>query len=197
MSKMDEMVAVFPASILVNYTRSGYYKFHSRLLATVLKNICFQRRGDMENDESWRQLIPYIYLYNREGAMLTYRRTPASGEGRLHAKVSVGFGGHITKEDATDDPSQLLHSAGMRELFEELSFNTSIVGQLVPAGFIIGHETPVDRVHFGVAMALQYKGTIKANDAECELLGWKKRAELLREPNLESWSIRLLQESGK
>ena len=197
MSKMDELVVVFPASLLSQYTKSGYYKFHTRMLDAILKNISFQRRGDIEEDVSWRQLIPYVYIYNKEGALLTYRRSSSSTEDRLHAKISVGFGGHITQDDLTDDKSQLLQTAGYRELLEELSFSPSFTKQLVPAGFIVGHETLVDKVHFGVALALSYTGRVTAHDSECEVLGWRKRGELSRESHLESWSKKVIVEFGK
>jgi predicted NUDIX family phosphoesterase len=197
MSKMDEMVAVFPASLLANYTKSGYYKFHTRMIDAVLKHITFQRRGNIEEDVSWRQLIPYVYIYNKEGALLAYRRTAAGMEHRLHAKVSVGFGGHINKEDASDDPDLLLQNAGYRELLEELSFSPTLTRQLVPAGFIVGHESLVDKVHFGVALALSYTGTVTAHDSECEILGWRRRVDLLHEPHLENWSKKLLTEFGR
>lgn len=194
---MDEMVAVFPSSLLVHFTKSACYRFNSNFLDIISSRVLFKRRGDVEADEAWRQLIPYVYLFNTNGTLLAYRRTKSGGEGRLHAQVSVGFGGHINEDDSTGDPKQLIQTAGMRELLEELNFGGCLVRPLIPSGFLIAHDTPVDRVHFGVAFALQYSGVVKANDDECEIIGWKTRNELLHDYNLESWSLRLLQQGVK
>lgn len=192
-SIMDESIAVFPASLLSNYQKSGFYKFHSRLLDSILKHTIFQRRGDMEINEAWRQLIPYVYVYDGKQNFLAYRRSLFSGERRLHAKTSIGFGGHITEADQTGDLSQLLTVAGLREVCEELVFKQKVLGQLVPSGFVVSHDTPVDRVHFGVALALKYCGDVAARDLECEILGWKSRKELLRDGLLENWSQHIVQ----
>lgn len=198
MSKMDEMVAVFPSSLLVHFSKSACYRYSEGFLNTILSRVSFKRRGDVETDEEWRQLIPYVYLFNTEGLFLAYRRTPAGGEDRLHAQVSVGFGGHINEDDVTGDIRQLLQTAGMRELCEELNFGGKFIRPLIPSGFLIGYDTAVDRVHFGVSLALHYTwNEVKANDAECEIIGWRSQSELLRNPNLESWSLRLLLQDVK
>lgn len=65
-----------------------------RVLKEYAKYHTFKRRGDMEEDPSYKQLIPYVVL-RQDGKVLTYRRLAGGGETRLHCQRSLGFGGHM------------------------------------------------------------------------------------------------------
>ena len=68
------------------------------------------------------------------------------GEERLHAKKSVGVGGHVS---VTDEGVEETYTQGMlRELAEEVSIGTSY--QMEIAGFINDDSNDVGKVHFGV-----------------------------------------------
>ncbi len=57
------------------------------------------RRMELETDQTFRQLLPYVVLSrkNRQGEeiFLTYQRTKGVGEDRLLGKCSIGVGGHV------------------------------------------------------------------------------------------------------
>lgn len=76
---------------------------HGILRAYGLGNL-FLRRGHAETNESYRQLIPYVLLYDADGRLLRWRRTSGAeggGEPRLHGKRFVGVGGHLNAGDRT------------------------------------------------------------------------------------------------
>ncbi len=58
----------------------------------------------MEDDPSFKQLIPYVLFRwtDADGTvhLFEYLRGSGQGERRLHAKRSVGVGGHISSLDA-------------------------------------------------------------------------------------------------
>jgi predicted NUDIX family phosphoesterase len=81
--------------------------------------------------------------------LFDYLRGSGQGERRLHAKRSVGVGGHISSVDAAVGASNQAYREGMRrELDEEVVIDTPYSEQVV--GLINDDETPVGQVHLGV-----------------------------------------------
>ena len=72
---------------------------------------------DAENNKEVQQIIPYILIKNQFGEFYVAKRLSNSTEDRLHNQISLGFGGHINKEDGYKEP---LFKCAFRELFEEL-----------------------------------------------------------------------------
>ena len=103
----------------------------------------------MEQDPSFKQLIPYvIFRYQHDGQTQLFRYTRGSGQGetRLHSKKSVGIGGHIS---TLDENSDSVYNQGMRrELEEETIIETNYRESCV--GMINDDETEVGKVHLGV-----------------------------------------------
>src|SRR5690606_38878145 len=98
-----------------------------RYLVPILASdrLSYRPRAAMERDPSFKQLIPYVVMQWTDPSdglvrVFTYTRGGGSSESRLHAKRSIGVGGHISREDADgeDDP----YLTGMRrELDEEVT----------------------------------------------------------------------------
>ena len=69
----------------------------------------------MEEDPSFKQLIPYVLFRwtDADGTvhLFEYLRGSGQGERRLHAKRSVGVGGHISTIDADGRPSRTTSTA--------------------------------------------------------------------------------------
>jgi len=117
------------------------------------ENIRYRPRSEVEDDPTLKQLIPYCILRHRDAAgrelLFHYTRGRGQGEGRLHAKRSIGIGGHISQDDADADRELHPYEEGMRrELEEEVELGTSFTQRCV--GLINDDETPVGRVHLGV-----------------------------------------------
>jgi predicted NUDIX family phosphoesterase len=119
----------------------------------------FLERAAAEEDESHRQIIPYVVL--RAGRRLfSYARTNRGGERRLHGLRSVGVGGHVNPDDLPEGlaglvaaPEPTLVAAARRELAEETSLAAG--AELGWLGFLRDDQAPVARVHFGVVFAAE------------------------------------------
>ena len=108
--------------------------------------VSYRPRADVEEDPSFKQLIPYC-IFRHNGRVFHYTRGSASGEGRLHAKRSIGIGGHISSEDATSG-SNVYHVAMKREIEEEVYLETEFTENCV--ALINDDDNEVGKVHLGI-----------------------------------------------
>jgi predicted NUDIX family phosphoesterase len=150
----------------------------------------YRPRAEMEQDPSFKQLIPYVIFRFRDKAgrtlLFQYTRGKGQGESRLHAKRSVGVGGHISVDDAAQ-PSA--YEEGMRrELEEEVVINTPCRGNMV--GLINDDETEVGRVHLGVVHLLDVdRPAVEPRESEIIDAGFRPVGELLTDiAQFETWS---------
>lgn len=147
-----------------------------------------------EKDESLLQLIPYIVLRNAAGKVFCYERGAGGGERGLHAKLSIGLGGHVDVAPTADQSlwHTLCLEAG-RELREEVGVEAD-VGDYV-GGFsalLYNGADDVGRVHLGLLTeVLAGDGEIEAEAGSIENGRWLGLIELLRPDvfeRLEPWS---------
>ncbi len=157
MSK-DEKVLVIPALLLEQLgSFSGFQADIGRYLPAILdrKHQSFQARSQCETDPRFKQLIPYIILEctNADGTrVFQYTRGRGQGERRLHAKRSIGIGGHISLEDTHGDD---WYRTGMqRELEEEMVIECGCRDDRI-VGLIYDDTTDVGCVHLGIVHILQ------------------------------------------
>lgn len=154
----EEQVLVVPTHVLRTLGAfQGFSGEIDRYLPAILESpeVTYRPRGLMEEDPSFKQLIPYVlFRYtDTDGAihLFSYQRGVSGGERRLVAKRSVGVGGHISTEDANRSAATgaSVYREGLaRELAEEVRIETPYRETL--AGLINDEETPVGRVHLGV-----------------------------------------------
>jgi len=149
----------------------------------------FRPRSSVEEDPSFKQLIPYVVLQTEiEGQpnLFHYTRGKGQGEKRLHALRSVGIGGHISREDADGD--DLYRSGMMRELTEETVIDCSYHEELV--GFIFDDSSPVGRVHLGVVHRLQLSSSAaRAREDDISNSGFAPVSQLKQSlDQFETWS---------
>src|SRR5687768_12403448 len=100
MSKDDEKVLVVPADIIF---KDGQWQGLKRdnldqYLDLIKNNYQFRRRGDVETDPSWQQIIPYI-VFSHGSKYFIYKYLPQAGESRLVDTYQIGVGGHINEVD--------------------------------------------------------------------------------------------------
>ncbi|MBU0515732.1 MAG: hypothetical protein KJ621_13265, partial [Proteobacteria bacterium] len=98
-----EQVLVFEAGILER--RGGVQGFSpqvDRWLGAILSPGVSRwlPRAEVENDPNFKQIIPYLVL-SFGGLVFRYRRGKRGAERRLHAKFSLGLGGHVNPGDET------------------------------------------------------------------------------------------------
>jgi predicted NUDIX family phosphoesterase len=197
MSLVDtEQVLVVPAA---EFRKLGYFQGVStdvqRYLEPLLRPsmVSYRPRGEMERNPSFKQLIPYvIFQYDdSRGARWLFQYTRGSGQGerRLHAKRSIGIGGHISLEDAGRHGSLNPYHEGMRrELDEEVIIQTCYRDRCV--GMINDDETDVGKVHLGIVHVFEVdEPRVSPREAEMHAAGFQQLDELrqLRD-SMESWS---------
>jgi predicted NUDIX family phosphoesterase len=112
-------------------------------------NNLFLPRPDAEDDPGHKQLIPYLVLRHGD-RVLCYTRGGAGGEARLHAKLSIGIGGHINDGDthAEHFDRDAYLRAVERELHEELAITGPYRQRIV--ALLNDDSNEVGRVHLGV-----------------------------------------------
>ena len=189
----DEEILVVPRTVLLwngpfrGVSTTGLDEYVDR----VRRHGFFKRRGDVEEDPSLKQIIPYL-LVRRAGLYMLFRRTRAGGEARLHDLYSLGVGGHIAKTDVAGDEvvaSVDVVAAGLRrELDEELIVGGAWSARL--AGVLNGDDNPVGQVHFGLVHVVDVASgdvTIRETD---RLTGRLADAGEIRNayPQMETWS---------
>jgi predicted NUDIX family phosphoesterase len=154
------------------------------------EHVSYRPRHDVEEDPSFKQLIPYCILrYVPDESVFQYTRGAGQGEGRLHAKRSIGVGGHISLSDAEADGDLHPYEEGMqRELAEELVMETTFQQRCV--GLINDDETDVGRVHLGVVHLLDvHRPQVKPREADIVDADFQPVRRLLQQLNqFETWS---------
>ena len=170
----------------------GFSTDTARYLEELLRpeHMSYRPRAEMEQDPSFKQLIPYIvFRYTTESGevlLFQYTRGKGQGEQRLHSKRSIGIGGHISSDDAA---AVSVYEEGMRrELAEEVRIETPYRAHL--AGLINDDLTEVGKVHLGVVHIFDVE-TLNVYPREHEILaaGFCPVAQLLRERDqFETWS---------
>lgn len=78
-----------------------------------------QRRGDMEKDKNFKQVIPSMII-KRGDEYFTYTRLEGGGESRLHGKSSITIGGHANHVEDYWNFEHLMAVNAKRELEEEV-----------------------------------------------------------------------------
>jgi predicted NUDIX family phosphoesterase len=109
----------------------------------------FEPRSAMENDPSYKQVIPYLVLRDGERYFLM-RRTRAGADARLHDRYSIGVGGHINPGDGG------LLGGLRREWAEELVADFEPGFRLL--GLLNDDTTEVGAVHIGAVYVADAAG---------------------------------------
>src|SRR5581483_9174534 len=82
----------------------------------INKNKEFLPRSIMENDPTYKQIIPYL-IFEHENRYFLMQRQAKASEQRLQNKYSLGIGGHIRHEDLQEGTS--IFDWAQREFHEE------------------------------------------------------------------------------
>jgi predicted NUDIX family phosphoesterase len=198
---LAEQVLVVPTPV---FHRLGHFQGFcadaDRYLAEFLKpeNVSYRPRAEMEQDPTFKQLIPYCIFRHRDAAgrasIFQYVRGKGQGEGRLHSKRSVGIGGHISVEDATAKESATgaghdPYREGLRrELAEEVYIDAPFTEQCV--GLINDDESEVGRVHLGIVHIFDVeRPAVRSREVDLIESGFAPVSDLLADlSGFETWS---------
>jgi len=179
------------SSFLTNGSKNILYPFNSNkskedIETLITQYSTFMPRDKVENDENYRQLIPYVVIKNKEEKIFIVKRTNKTTEKRLHNNYSLGMGGHINDQDKGSNNFQIFKNGMYREISEEINF----IGDFNPEikGWIYSNQTPVDKVHMGLVYILNVENA-SIKEVENFEGGFKNIKEISKYYNkLESWS---------
>ena len=141
-------------------------------------------RAEAEQDPSYKQVIPYVVVRDRERVFLM-ERTDAGGDARLHRRATIGVGGHLNPVDDGPDP---MGSGLRREWHEELEAEWE--PEFVPIGLLNDDRNPVGSVHLGIVFDVQAHGRPINVRERAKLSGRLATIDELRAAwdRLETWS---------
>ena len=166
----------------------GFCPDADRYLKTLLDPAytSYRPRNEMEQDPSFKQLIPYC-IFRCNGEIFSYRRDKGQGESRLLGKRSVGIGGHISTVDEAAGGSSYLE--GMRrEIEEEVFLESGYRHECV--GLINDDLTEVGKVHLGIVHIFDLDAPqVRPREQSIIQTGFATPTELLRDRDqFETWS---------
>ncbi|MEK9199167.1 hypothetical protein ACH0B5_15845 [Ureibacillus sp. 179-F W5.1 NHS] len=160
MGKMDEIIIVAPRAQLFNNEELAFQgtlqdkKLVEEIVSNINATYTTMRRGDAEEDESFKQPIPYAVI-KRGNEIFVYERLQGAGETRLHNKLSIGVGGHMNALEELETFEEVLMENLNRELEEELIMTTNEQPELKVIGLINDDEDEVGRVHLCVLVVIE------------------------------------------
>ena len=196
MSKWDEQILVVNRKELFNNEENHFYGFiqkndeKTKKIIDIFKSYEVKRRGDMEEDSSYKQLIGYVLLKDANtNEVLVYKRLVGGGEARLHGKASVGIGGHMNEVEGKTIFEMLKINAA-RELNEEVGVSEEeALNNLHFIGLINDDKTEVGQVHVGVVYECKVdKSKVEVKEDDTLVIKWMTADEAKAEENYETWS---------
>lgn len=127
-------------------------------LGRIEKYSIFMKRFLVENDQNYKQIIPYLVIKFKNKYFM-FQRFPIGAEDRLFHKYSVGIGGHINEKDVKKNKN-LIYSGLKREFNEELIYRGKLKSKII--GCINDDFDDVGKVHFGIIYLIE----IESSDIE-------------------------------
>ncbi len=193
MINLEEIVFVFPTDglwKLLPYKKKGFIKGNSEVLNRIVQNGLFLRRSDLEEDPSFKQIIPYAIISNKESFYL-FRRSSGQNEKRLHNKYSLGVGGHMNPNDLVESKEHYLIDELRRELYEEVRLlNGCSIKDIEFIGFINDDTIPVGRVHIGLLYNINVSNKeVYINETDKMTAEWIAKSRLAEfYKGMETWT---------
>lgn len=190
---MEELVFAFPTDAfwkLMTYKKKGLIQDNSEVLKRIVQNGLFLKRSELEEDPSFKQIIPYAIISNKESYYL-FKRTSRQTEKRLHNKFSLGVGGHINPRDSMESREQYLIDELKRELYEEVKLlNGCLIEDIEFIGFINDDTIPVGKVHIGLLYNIHVSNKeVYINETDKMTADWIEKPSLAEfYEGMETWA---------
>jgi len=196
LGKMDEIIITAPRkevfeneALTFQGVQSVKQEVHN-IIQNISDSYTTMRRGDAEENEDYKQPIPYG-IVKRGNEVFLYKRLSGGGEKRLHDQLSIGVGGHAQDVQMDDFHGQMFENLH-RELDEELIIKTN-TQRITFTGLINDDLNSVGKVHIGILalVELSKNATVDVRETE-QLEGEWINIKDLKKPEiydkLESWS---------
>ena len=190
---MDELVFAAPAAEiwrLLTYKKQGLIYGNSDALKMIVQKGLFRKRNELEKDPSFKQIIPYAIISNKESFYL-FRRTSKQTEKRLHNKFSLGVGGHMNPNDSMEPNEQYLIDELKRELYEEVRLLNGCLIEIIEfIGFINDDTIPVGSVHIGLLYNIHVSNKeVYINETDKMTADWIDKSNLTEfYEGMETWT---------
>jgi len=155
----------------------------------ILSNGIFEHRNLLEEDPSYKQIIPYAVICCDDEVYL-FQRTKKQTEKRLHNLYSLGVGGHMNPFGDNTGVNYIRHEL-RRELNEEVFVHPDCnIESIIPIGVINDDTNDVGKVHLGILYNIILSNkSIEINEKEKMTGMWIKKSELKEYySQMESWS---------
>lgn len=175
---------------LLPFNEQGFIKGNNDVLDMIVRKSRFLKRSELEEDPSFKQLIPYGIISFQESFFL-FRRTAGQTEKRLSNKLHLGVGGHVNPGRQGEPDAQHLVSELKRELSEEVIFMDGCgITDIEFIGFINDDTIPVGTVHIGLLYNIRVSGKGLVINETDKMTGlWTDRADFDRHyGEMETWS---------
>ncbi|MCE5089898.1 NUDIX domain-containing protein [Staphylococcus devriesei] len=201
MSKYDEQIIVVPRNVLFEDEANAFNGFlpkndaQGEAIFKTFSDYEVKRRGDMEEDDSFKQLISYCLLENEKGELLVYKRLTGGGESRLHGQSSIGVGGHMNDVVGAGSINEILRVNAQRELEEEVGLSEADSQNMNYIGFINDDTNEVGKVHIGVVFKVKVNSNdIEVRETDTLKIQWLEQEQIDNYDDFETWSALILKE---
>lgn len=190
---MEELVFAIPTDELwelISYIENGLIKENNEVLKRIIQNGLFRKRSELEEDPSFKQIIPYAMISNKDSYCL-FKRTSKQTEKRLHNKRSLGVGGHMNPRSSKEPKEQYLINELKRELFEEVKLlKGCLIEDIEFIGFINDDTISVGRVHIGLLYNIHVSNQdLVINEADKMTTDWIDKPDLAKfYEGMETWT---------
>jgi predicted NUDIX family phosphoesterase len=203
MNNMEELVFAFPTDEfwkLMTYKEKGLIRGNSEVLKKIVQNGLFLRRSELEEDPSFKQIIPYAIISNKEPersgvrqsqSFYLFKRTSKQTEKRLHNKFSLGVGGHMNPDNSMESKEQYLIDELKRELYEEVKLlNGCLIEDIEFIGFINDDTISVGSVHIGLLYNIHVSNKeVYINETDKMTADWIDKSNLAEfYEGMETWT---------
>jgi len=144
MNKNEQMILCVPTKkFFTGEIWEGFREMEKGEIEKVIKKFGeYRRRGEMEEDDSWQQIVVQIVLLSGK-KIFVHKIATTGNETRLHEMWPIFLGGHV------DDIDSDLNEAVEREFTEEIDYRGKIMNKEF-VGVINLMDNPVNRVHLGL-----------------------------------------------
>jgi len=190
---MEELVFAIPTDKLwklIPYKEKGFIKGNSEVLLSIVKEGLFRKRSELEEDPSFKQIIPYAVISCGDSFYL-FRRETGQREKRLHNRFTLGAGGHMNPGESEEPDEKYLIDELKRELSEEVRLlNGCQIEDIEFIGFVNDDTIPVGRYHTGLLYHIRVSNKeVYINETDKLTAKWIEKSNMAEYyEGMETWS---------
>jgi predicted NUDIX family phosphoesterase len=175
---------------LIPYKEKGLIREKREVLKRIVQQGLFRKRAELEEDPSFKQIIPYGVITCGDWFYL-FKRSSGQREKRLHNLFTLGAGGHMNPVVSEEPDEQYLIDELKRELSEEVRLlNGCRIEDIEFIGFINDDTIPVGRFHTGLLYNIRVSNKeVFINETEKMTAEWVEKSNLAEfYQGMETWS---------